>query len=98
MSLCGELLVKSKLRENGIPFIPKGRQTGFDSVLKASGKKVEVRSSLLKNEGIYPEGIMFHGWKIKDWDKEVKYDYLVCVAFDEGLTNQRFYIFTKERL
>ena len=39
---------------------------------------------------------MFHGWRIKDRNKEVKYDYFVCVAFDEGLTNQRFYIFTKE--
>ena len=39
VGFCGELLVKSKLRENGIPFIPKGGQAGFDIVLKASRKK-----------------------------------------------------------
>ncbi|MGQ9469805.1 MAG: hypothetical protein ACUVTD_08330 [Nitrososphaerales archaeon] len=92
----GELLVKSKLMEDNIPFTSKGGQAGFDIVLKASGKKIEVRSSLLKNEGIYPEDVMFHEWRIKDRDKEEKYDYLVCVAFNEGLTNPRFYIFTKE--
>jgi hypothetical protein len=96
VGLCGELLVKSKLAEYGIPFLPKGGQAGFDIVLEASGKRIEVRSSLLKNEGIYPKGIMFYGWKIKDRGREVKYDYLLCVAFDEGLTNPRFYIFTRD--
>ena len=61
VGLCGELLVKSKLLENGIPFISKGGgQAGFDIMLK-NGKKIEVRTSLLKNEGIYPKDIMFYG-------------------------------------
>ena len=96
VGFCGELLVKSKLAENGIRFLSKGGQAGFDIELKDSGKRIEVRSSLLKNEGIYPKDIMFYGWRIKDRDSEVKYDYLVCVAFDEELTNPRFYIFTRD--
>ena len=96
VGFCGEVLVKSKLIENGISFISKGGQAGFDILLQANRKKVEVRSSLLKNEGIYPKGIMFYGWRIKDRDKVEKYDYLICVALDNRLTNPRFYIFTRE--
>ena len=55
------LLVKSKLAENGIRFLSKGGQAGFNIELKDSGKRIEVRSSLLKNEGIYPRDIMLYG-------------------------------------
>ena len=96
VGFCGELLVKSKLAENGIRFLSKGGQAGFDIELKDSGKRIEVRSSLLKNEGIYPKDIMFYGWRIKNSNSKVKYDYLVCVAFDERLTNPRFYVFTRD--
>jgi len=96
VGLCGELLVKSKLAENGIRFLSKSGQAGFDIELKDSDKRIEVRSSLLKNEDIYPKDIMFYQWRIKDRDSEVKYDYLVCVAFDEGLTNPRSYVFTRD--
>ena len=95
IGLCGELLVKSKLIENNIRFTSRGGQAGFDIELQ-SGNKIEVRSSLLKNEGIYPKDIMFYGWRIKDRGREGKYDYLVCVALDGGLTDPRFYIFTRD--
>jgi len=39
---------------------------------------------------------MFYGWRIKDRNSEVKYDYLICVAFDEGLANPRLYVFTRD--
>ena len=90
------MLVKAKLLEMGLRFKSRGGQAGFDIELEDSGKRIEVRSSLLKNEGIYPKDVMFYGWRIKDEGKEVKYDYLVCVAFDEELANPRFYIFTKD--
>jgi hypothetical protein len=95
VGLCGELLVKSKLSENNIPYTSKGGQAGFDIVLE-DGRRIEVRSSLLKNEGIYSKDVMFYGWRIKDRGKEEKYDFLICVAIDEGLTNPKFYIFTKD--
>jgi len=45
------LLVKSKLAENGLCFLSKGREAGFDIELEDGGERIEVSSSLLKNEG-----------------------------------------------
>jgi len=95
VGLCGELLVKMKLAEKGISFKSKGGQGGYDIRLE-NGKKIEVRSSLLKNEGLYPKDVRFFGWRIKKRGKEVGFDYLLCVAFDDDLANPKIYLFTKE--
>jgi len=97
VGLCGELLVKMELAGKGVSFKSKGGQGGFDIMLE-NGKKVEVRSSLLKNEGLYPEDVKFHGWRIKQKGKELSFDYLVCVAFDDDLANPKIYLFTKEEV
>jgi len=60
-------------------------------------KKIEVRTSLLKNEGIYPDKtICFWGWRIENrhQKKIKKFDYLIGVALDDNFSKPQFYIFT----
>jgi len=73
-------------------------QAGYDILLNNPTRRIEVRTSLLKNEGIYPKGINFYGWRVKDRGarREDKFDILVCVALDDSFTKPKFYVFTKE--
>jgi len=101
VALAGELLVKSKLNELGIRFVPQGPQARCDILLlgRNTNNRIEVRTSTLKNEGLYPKQIMFHGWRIQDQkEDDVSYDFLVCVALDENLENPEFYLFTREEV
>ncbi len=101
IGLAGELLVKTQLTESRIPFEAKGGQAGYDILLcdRESNNRIEVRSSTLKNEGIYSEKIMSYGWRLQNWnEEEIGYDYLVCVAFDDVLSNPRFYLFRRDEV
>ncbi len=100
IGLAGELLVKTHLTESRIPFEAKGGQAGYDILLRdrESKNRIEVRSSTLKNEGLYSEKIMFYGWRLQNWNEEIGYDYLVCVAFDDALSNPRFYLFRRDEV
>ena len=93
----GELYVLSKLRELGAKkMTPKGGQAGYDIYLEDSGKKIEVRTSLPKNEGTYPEQIRFFGWRVKNRNQKEdhKFDIMIGVGVDEAFKKPQFYIFT----
>jgi len=78
--------------------IHKGGQAGFDIHIEENDKKIEVRTSLPKNEGLYPGNVRFFGWRVKNRNqkKEVKFDIMIGVALDETFRNPKFYIFTHE--
>lgn len=94
----GEFYVLLAMEKEGYDFTHKSGQAGYDILLNDPAKRIEVRTSLLKNEGIYPKGINFYGWRVKDREarKEDKFDILICVALDSTFKKPKFYIFTKK--
>lgn len=91
----GELYVWLELEKNGFKPTLKGGSSKVDITL-ANGKGIEVRSSLLKNEGIFKKGINFYGWRVQTATSTINFDYLICVAVDDDYSNPRFYLFTKQ--
>ena len=95
----GELYVLEKLHDLGYKRLkPKGGQAGFDIYIQDIDKKLEVKTSLLKNERIYDNNINFWGWTVKkrNQKREIKFDILVCVTLDNEYKNPHFYIFTRD--
>ncbi len=92
----GEFYVLNKLKKLGLKLSHKGGQAGYDILIENNGKKVEVRTSLLKNERLYPEGIKFFGWRVKNRNqkKDKKFDIMIGVALDDTFKKPNFYIFT----
>jgi len=82
----------------------KSGQQACDIFVGEFQKRIEVKTSLLKNEDLYDKKIEFWGWTIKkkrglvkqDTQKERKFDLLVGVALDEAWKVPKFYIFTFE--
>lgn len=93
--ILGELYVAYKLQKKGFSGIERQRPySPFDIYLKQFDKKIEVRSSFLKNEGIYPKPIQYYGWTVlRAKEKHPKYDILICVTLDKSLKNPAFYVF-----
>jgi len=92
----GEFYVLKALQERSFSSEHRGGQGGYDIYLKKIDKRVEVRTSLLKNEGVYPDKtILFWGWRIENRNqkKTKKFDYLIGVAIDDKFVNPKFYIF-----
>jgi len=92
----GELYVLRELRERGYECEERGGQAGCDIYLPCSDTRIEVRTSLLKNEGVYPPGIEFFGWRVQNRDQGSvkKFDILVCVALSRDFSIAKYYIFT----
>lgn len=92
----GEFYVLNELEKRRFNCVHKGGQAGYDIYLDELDKRVEVRTSLLKNEGIFKKGINFFGWRVKDRNQKRidKFDVLVCVALDDKFIKPKFYIFT----
>lgn len=91
----GEYYVVTKLKKRGFSLTQKGGQGGYD-ILADNQIRIEVRTSLLKNEGIFPKGINFFGWRVENRNqkKKKKFDFLVCVALDDSWLKPKFYIFS----
>jgi len=93
----GEFYALKELKRMGLNPEHKGGQGGYDIYLKNIDKKIEVRTSLLKNEGVYPDNkILFWGWRVENRNqkKSEKFDYLIGVGLNNDFSKPRFYIFT----
>jgi len=93
----GEFYVLQKLQKIGFRPEHKGGQSGYDIYLKEIDKKIEIKTSLLKNEGVYSnKTIHFWGWTVerKNQKKIKKFDYLIGVALNDNFSNPKFYIFS----
>lgn len=93
----GELYALNKLEMIRLRPERKGGHGSYDIYLKGIKKRIEVRTSLWKNEGVYKnESILFWGWKVENRNQKRsgKFDYLVCVGLTDEFTNPRFYVFT----
>jgi hypothetical protein len=95
LGVLGEYYVLDRLDALGYnSIVYKGGQSGYDILV--NGRRVEVRTSLLKNDGGYPD-IYFYGWKVQTKkQKKGKFDILVCVALDKTFKKPKFYIFTSK--
>ncbi len=95
----GELYVMSELQEQGYQPQLKGGQAGYDIFLDDKPpRRIEVKTSVLKKEGVYSEVVLYFGWKVESWNqkKKNKYDVLVCVAMNDCFKKHDFYIFSRE--
>ncbi len=93
----GEYYVLRELFRRGCRDIEhRGGHSGFDILLTRRNVRVEVKTSLLKNDGLYPEGINFWGWRVKTrgQKRDEKFDFLICVALDQNFKSPKFYIFS----
>lgn len=93
----GEFYVLKELENLGLNPISKGGQGGYDIYLPKMDKKVEVKTSLLKNEGTFSDKtIKFWGWAVerRNQKKTHKFDYLVGVALDDDFRKPKFYVFS----
>lgn len=92
----GELYVLRELEKRGFTCEHKGGFAGCDIYMPDVNKRIEVKTSLLKNENIFDRGINFYGWKIQNKNQKriEKFDILACVALDDEFINPNFYIFT----
>jgi len=94
----GEWATAVKLHSLGVSAMKLGPQSKYDFLL-SSMKGLEVRTSIWKTEGFYKTAdgeFYYFGWKIKNWDKDLKFDYLVCIGFQRDLSNPRFFIFPRD--
>ena len=93
----GEFYVLKELKRLGFQPEHKGGAGGYDIHLKKFNKRVEVKTSLLKNLGEYPDRkIKFWGWTVerRGQKKSNKFDYLISVALEDSFLTPKFYIFT----
>ena len=93
----GEFYVLQKFEKLGLHPEHRGGQGGYDIYLKSIKKRIEVRTSLWKNEGVYPDPkIRFWGWRVENFGQKrnAKFDYLVGVGLDDRFADPQFYIFT----
>lgn len=93
----GEFYALQKLEKLGLRPEHKGGQGGYDIYLQEINKRIEVRTSLWKNEGVYPDKtIRFWGWRVENRNqkKDKKFDYLIGVGLNDDFSKPRFYIFT----
>lgn len=92
----GEFYVLSKLNKLGFGIEHKGGKSRYDIYISEIDKKIEVRTSLLKNEGVYPDStVRFWGWKVENINQrgDRRFDYLIGVALNDDFSKPRFYIF-----
>jgi len=95
----GEFYVIKKLQSLGFKnIVHKGGHSQYDILLKEQGIKIEVRTSLLKNEGVYPKGIDFFGWRVKTKNQKdtKRFDILIGVALPDSFKRPKFYVFTNK--
>ena len=92
----GEYYVLRELKKRSFSVELKGGQAGYDVYLPDIGRRIEVRTSLLKNENPYPEGINYFGWRVKNRRQKSakKFDFMVGVALKDSFRLPKFYIFT----
>lgn len=93
----GELYVCERLCGMGFKnIVPKGGHAPYDILLKDEDVRIEVRTSLLKNEGLYPDGIDFFGWRVKtkNQKEDQRFDVLVGIALPESFKEPEFYVFS----
>lgn len=91
----GELYALEALQKEGLHPNRKGGQGRYD--IELNNKKIEVRTSLLKNEGVYPDKtIRFWGWRVenRNQNRRHKFDFLVGVALANDLSKPKFYVFS----
>ncbi len=94
----GEYYVLHKLKKLGFRGVEhKGGHAGYDIYLYDIDKRIEVRTSLLKNEGSYPKDVMFFGWRVKNRDQKkgvVKFDFLIGVGLKNSFKKPKFFVFS----
>lgn len=100
MGELGEFYTLEKLERLGFYPEHKGGLGGYDIYLKEIDKKIEVRTSLLKDEGgVYPDKtIRYWGWRVENRNQKKikKFDYLIGVTLNDDFSKPKFYIFTYE--
>lgn len=100
VGLAGEYLIMQKLTEKGLKVHPKGGQGGYDLEL-SGGTKIEVRTSLLKDEGVFTKEkkIRNYGWRLKDRNKDINFDFILCVELDQGnISASKCYVLTAKEV
>ena len=98
----GEFLVIRELLRNGYAFEKKGGQGGYDVLLKNPNRRIEIKTSTLKNNGEYKDKhVRFWGWAIerKSQKQKDKFDYFIGIALDDKIIeSSQFYIFSADEL
>ena len=97
----GEFYVLHELTKRGYrseDIEHKGGQSGYDIYLKSKDRRIEVKTSFLKEERIYSRDstTRYYGWTIKKRNRRRKpcFDILIGIAMDDKFKKPKFYVFT----
>lgn len=96
VSELGELYVIRELLEHFDNVVPHGGQAKYD--INVGKTRIEVKTSLLKNDGLYDKQIQFWGWTVMRADQKdnKKFDFLIGVSLKEDWSVQGFYVFSHD--
>lgn len=91
----GEFYVLKELCARFDEVKPKGGQGSFDICVGQYKKRIEVKTSTLKNDGLYDKKMKLWGWTVSrvNQKKEQKFDFLIGVALDDKWKTPVFYVF-----
>jgi len=92
----GEFYVLKELCYRFKEVHPKGGQGGYDISVGEYKTRIEVKTSTLKNDGLYDKQMKLWGWTVSriNQKKEYKFDILIGVALDDTWKNPKYYVFT----
>src|SRR5664279_3675414 len=89
----GELLVKKRLHDDGIPDVEHlGKAKAVDLRFPANGQQItiDVKTSMLKAE--FGGSARNWGWALTRGDKTPSVTHFVCVALSESLDVERLFV------
>lgn len=96
----GELIVKSKLEEEGLQVDHKGNHSNYDLEVEIKGEivKIDVKTSTLKDEN--KQGVKYWGWSLltKGKKRDLTCTHFICLGLNEKLEVENYYIVKKDDL
>jgi len=91
----GEFYILRELCNRFKEVLPKGGQGSYDIRVGEHKKRIEVKTSTLKNDGLYDKQMKFWGWTVsrENQKREHKFDILIGVALDDTWKKPEYYVF-----
>lgn len=92
----GELIVRRQLESEGFVVEHYGNQAGYDLFIKDQNLKIDVKTSVLKDE--FKWGIEYWGWALvhESKQKEITATHFVCLGCDRELNAKIFVVIPTE--
>ena len=94
----GELLIKKKLEDEGLEVVHHGNQSGYDLSIVNTDIKIDVKTSLPKDEFKWHKD--YWGWALlhENKKKDIKASHIVCLGLKKNYSPYFFIVIPIERV